>query len=257
MKTQICFLLTVAVVATVSSPLRHANAAPANAPVTAESLRKGLVLDLTFDRDETGNNKVTDTSGQGNNGKASGVRWTAGAKRGGAYEFTADGDEIVVSNNATLNPKHLTLAAWIKTTTKDAIWRRIFDKSYSKGYALGIAGDWQQHNWRGRVSLEMGPGTHFILSKSDVTDGQWHQVVSTFDGTVEMLYVDGQPEAELHWDHPGQAGATDFNLVIGCNRSNLTEDDLGTSFRGVIDEPMVWNRALSAREAAFLYQSQP
>jgi hypothetical protein len=53
-------------------------------------------------------------------------------------------------------------------------------------------------------------------------------------------------------------GSTDFNLVIGCNRSNLDkkEDDLGVSFRGLIDEPMMWNRALSTNEIAFLYQSQ-
>jgi hypothetical protein len=257
MKTQICFLLTVAVVATVSSPLRHANAAPANAPVTAESLRNGLVLDLTFDRDETGNNKVTDTSGQGNNGKASGVRWTAGAKRGGAYEFTADGDEIVVSNNASLNPKQLTMAAWIKTSTRDDKWRRIFDKSYSLGFALSVAADWQGNQWSGLACLEMGPGTHCSLTRTVVADGQWHQVVATFDGTEQVLFVDGKPQGwPLRWNRLGQAGPTDFNLVIGCNRSNLHEDDLGVSFRGLIAEPMMWNRALSIGEVAFLFESQ-
>jgi hypothetical protein len=46
--------------------------------------------------------------------------------------------------------------------------------------------------------------------------------------------------------------------VIGCNRSNLSpkENDLGSSFRGLIAGPMMWNRALSANEIAFLYQSQ-
>ena len=256
MKRTTCAILSTAIVAAVSIPLIVTKAGPTDAPVTAESLAKGRVLYFTFDRDETGNNKVTDASGHGNHGRASGVRWTADGKKGGAYEFTADGDEIVVSNNASLNPKHLTLAAWIKTTTKDAVWGRIFDKSYGKGYALSVAGDWQANSWRGQVSLEMGPGTHFIVSKRDVADGQWHQAVATFDGAVEVLYVDGRPEAKMRWDKPGQPGPTDFNLVIGCNRSNLTEDDLGKSFRGVIDEPMVWNRALSAREVAFLYQSQ-
>jgi|GEM_PF-508526 len=75
-----------------------------NAPVTAEGLKKGLVLHLTFDRDETGGQKVADASGQGNHGKASGVRWTANGKKGGAYEFKADGDQIEVTNHASLNP---------------------------------------------------------------------------------------------------------------------------------------------------------
>jgi RNA polymerase sigma factor (sigma-70 family) len=245
--------------------------ARANAPVTADSLREGLVLDMTFDQDEAGSGvitdssgkarggKITDHSGEGNHGVAAGVRWTSDGKRGGAYEFTADGDEIVITNNKSLNPKQLTLAAWIKTSYTDAIWRRIFDKSYTQGYALSIAGDFGKQSWRGLLSLEMGLGTHFSVTRIKVADGQWHQVVATFDGTDEMLFVDGKLEARpLRWKKGGKLGATDFNLVIGCNRSNLSpaENDLGASFRGLIAEPMMWNRALSANEVAFLYQSQ-
>jgi RNA polymerase sigma factor (sigma-70 family) len=245
--------------------------ARADAPVTAASLREGLVLDMTFDQDEARSGvitdssgkakggKITDHSGQENHGVAAGVRWTADGKRGGAYEFTDDGDEIVISNNPSLNPKQLTLAAWIKTSYMDAIWRRIFDKSYTQGYALSIAGDFGKQTWRGQASLEMGPGTHIFTARKKVADGQWHQVVATFDGTDEMLFVDGKLEARpLRWKKGGKLGATDFNLVIGCNRSNLSpaENDLGASFRGLIDEPMMWNRALSANEVAFLYQSQ-
>jgi len=54
----------------------------------------------------------------------------------------------------------------------------------------------------------------------------------------------------------GETRKLQLNLVIGCNRSNLKEDDLGSSFRGLIDEPMMWNRALSTNEVEFLYQSQ-
>ena len=104
--------------------------------------------------------------------------------------------------------------------------------------------------------MEIGPGTHFVLTKTRVSDGQWHQVVMTFDGAEEVLYVDGKPQNRIQWQEPGEVGSTSFNLVIGCNRSNLNEEDLGTSFRGLIDEPMVWNRALSEAEVAFLFDSQ-
>ena len=211
-------ILATAIVSISAEKIKHARA---NAPVTAESLRQGLVLDMPFDQDETDSGKITDRSGQGNNGMAAGVRWTADGKRGGAYEFTADGDEIVISNNKSLNPKQLTLSAWIKTSNADAVWRRIFDKSYEQGYALSVAGDYQKNDWRGLACIEIGPGTHFVLTKTRVADGQWHQVVTTFDGTEEWLYVDGQPQAQLHWDKPGEVGTNDFNLVIGCNRSNL------------------------------------
>jgi hypothetical protein len=196
-------------------------------------------------------------SGHGNHGRAAGIRWTPDGKKGGAYEFTADGDQIEITNNGSLNPKQLTLAAWIKTTTRDAIWRRVFDKSYTRGYALSIAGEWQGNKWNGQASLEMGPGTHLSLTKSMVADGQWHHLAATFDGTEQRLYVDGKPEGwALRWAQPAQLEATDFNLVIGCNRSSLGDYDFGMSFRGFIDEPMMWNRALSPEEVAFLYRSQ-
>ena len=89
-----------------------------------------------------------------------------------------------------------------------------------------------------------------------MADGEWHHVVTTFDGTSEILYLDGQPQGKLNWRQPGQVGATGFDLVIGCNRSNLDEDDLGKSFRGVIDEPMMWSRVLTEKEVAYLYESQ-
>ena len=256
MKKHTRAILTAAVVAAVAFPTIMAKAGPTDGPVTESSLHKGLVLHLTFDQDAP-DGKVTDVSGQGNSGKASGVRWTPDGKRGGAYEFTADGDQIVVANNKLVNPKQMTLAAWIKTSYTDDKWRRIFDKSYSKGYALSIAGDYGKNKWRGLLSLEMGPGTHFMLTGKNVADGQWHQVVATFDGTAEMLFVDGKLEARpLRWKKGQKLGSSDFNLVIGCNRSNLKEDDLGTSFRGLIDEPMMWNRALSTNEVAFLFESQ-
>ena len=213
------------------------------------------MLHLNFDRDET-LGKVADTSGKENAGRATGVRWTPDGKIGGAYEFTADGDQVVVPNSKSMNPGQFTLSAWIKTTTGDYFWRRIFDKSYTKGFALSVAGDWQSNDWRGHVSMEIGPGTHFTITKTKVNDGQWHHVASTFDGTNEVIYLDGQMASRLKWNKPGKAGTTDFDLVIGCNRSNPGADDMGKSFLGVIDEPMVWNRALSEKEIAYLFQSQ-
>jgi hypothetical protein len=256
MKKNTCILLVAALAAAVTIPTIVAKAGPpeTDRAVTTESLRKGLVLHFACDQAESGG-KVTDSSGAGNHGKASGVIWVAGGKTGGAYEFTADGNEIVVPNKKSLNPNYFTLSAWIKTKTGDHYWRRIFDKSYTKQFALSVAGDWQGGTNYGQVCFEMG---HGIVAPNRVDDGKWHHIVATFDGRLQVVYVDGKYQTKRRWDKSGRAGTSDFNLVIGCNRSNLDkkEDDLGVSFRGLIDEPMMWNRALSPEEVAQLYQSQ-
>ena len=249
-------LWVVALGAAVCVPFPVVKAGPPNPEITQETIREGLVLHLTFDQNEAGGT-VADSSGRGNHGKASGARWTAAGRQGGAYEFTADGDRVVVLNHASLNPQQLTLAAWIKTSTADGQWRRIIEKSYHQGYALSIAADWQGNKWNGLASLEIGPGTHFSLTRTVVADGQWHLVVATFDGSEQLLFVDGKPQGwPVRWEGPRTGGTNRFNLVIGCDRSEAGSNDAGVSFRGLIDEPMVWNRALSIREVAFLFASQ-
>jgi hypothetical protein len=262
-------ILTATAVSISTVKTQHARA---NAPVTAASLREGLVLDMTFDHDETYDHgassggvmtdgsgrvkggKITDSSGHGNHGLAAGVRWTPDGKRGGAYEFTDDGDEIVISNNPSLNPKQLTLAAWIKTSYTDDKWRRIFDKSWDQGYDLTMGGDWHGWSYRGQVGIEIGPRVKFIRSGIVVADGKWHHVAGTFDGNEEIVYVDGRPMGSpVPWK--STVPSNSFNLIIGSNRSTPSEES-GLSFIGLIDEPMMWNRALSANEVAFLYQSQ-
>jgi RNA polymerase sigma factor (sigma-70 family) len=258
MKKTTCALIAATILVIVSIPLIVARCEQTNPAATAiakESLLNGLVLHFTFDQAETGG-KVTDQSGNHNDGKASGVQWTADGKKGGAYVFSADGQQIAVANNESLNPKYITVAAWIKTSVNDEWWRRIFDKSYSKGFALSIAGDWQKKSWRGLACMEIAPGPHVSYSKNVVANGQWHHLAVTFDGTQQLMYIDGKAQGKESWKKPGELGSTDFDLVIGCNRSNLNENDLGISFRGLIDEPMMWNRALAPDEVAFLFESQ-
>jgi RNA polymerase sigma factor (sigma-70 family) len=173
MKKTACAVLGVALATAITIPVIITHAGQPDAPVSQAGLQKGLVLHLTFDQDEAGGGTITDSSGNGNQGRPSGVRWTPDGKKGGAYEFTADGNEIVISNNASLNPGHLTLAAWVKTRTGDHYWRRIFDKDYRQGFALSVAGDWKQNKWYGQLSMEIGPGSHMAMTKSRVDDGQW------------------------------------------------------------------------------------
>ena len=228
--------------------LHHANT------VNVESMRHGLVLHLGFDQ-EGADGRVSDESGQGNDGRATGARWTSGGRHGGAYEFKADGDQIEVPNHPSLNPANITLSAWIKSPAPDARWRYIIDKGLAPGYNLSISGG--AHN-NGAATIP-GQAHSQILNNlclgtaRKVADGQWHQITTTYDGRQQCIYIDGQLEENM----PGrqQSLSNNFNLIIGCGRYSLIQKDIGQSFRGLIDEVRVFNRALSAEETAFLFTS--
>jgi hypothetical protein len=223
-------------------------------PATAEGLREGLVLHFTFDKSES-DKKVIDESGAGNHGNVSGANWTSKGLKGGAYEFKDDGDQIRVPNKPALNPKQITLAVWIKTNYTDRKWRRIFDKSFNRGIALSLLGDMQNGNTanRGKIGLEIGPN-QWCISDSAVANGQWHHVVAVYNGIRQMLFIDSQYQKQMpQWN--GIVLPNEFDLTIGSNRSTPPEEN-GVSFRGFIDEPMVYNRVLSAKEIKLLYETQ-
>lgn len=222
-----------------------------SAGVTRESLRRGLVLHLTLDRPEAGA-QVSDSSRKGNHGRVTGARWTANGRRGGAYEFTTNGDQIQVPAHPSLPPRRLTVAAWIKTSAIDGTWRRIFYQSFSEGYALSIAGDRKDDSWRGRLCLETYDG--FCLSQNVVADGQWHHVVAVYDTTGQWLYVDGRRQSGEGYFKAREPRPTDtYALIIGGDQSPPTNPAAAVSFQGLIDEPMVFDRILSPEAVALLY----
>jgi len=263
MKKTTCILLVVALIATVTIPIliTKAGRPASDAPVTADSLRKGLVLHFTFDQAEP-DDKVTDSSGAGNHGWVVGAKWTSEGKQGGAFQFAPPNEYLRVPNQASLNPSQITLAAWIKTSNRGDTWRRIFDKSYTGGYALSVGGGWTPGNiYQSKADIEIAMNLNnnkgIVTSDRIVADGQWHQVVTTYNGLEEFLYVDGVRQREMaRWE--GKIPANAFDLTIGINLvdPNPAYGEVGASFDGLIDEPMIWSRALSEKEVAFLFQSQ-
>ena len=220
-------------------------AAVAGFPASAAEPPKGLVLHFSFDQ-AGADGVVADRSGQNNNGRALGAKWTSAGKQGGGCEFAPIGDHIRVAHSASLNVKQATFAAWFKTSKSDAAWRGILDKRAEHGYALGIGGNAKDLPSRGKLAFTINGGTP-CLSDNIVTDGVWHHAAATFDGENLRLYVDGQPQKQVIPRHAEIAANVD-DLIIGMNGSNPSPQEKGRSFDGLIDDVMIFNRALSADE---------
>jgi hypothetical protein len=76
-------------------------------------------------------------------------------------------------------------------------------------------------------------------NSTSVFDGNWHHLVGTWDGSTKSLYVDGQLDAQVA--ATGALSSNSHALGIGEN-SQAT----GRFWDGWIDEPAVYNQALSA-----------
>jgi hypothetical protein len=244
------------------SLINPGNGTPENqAPQSSIDINSGLILHYDFDAEPVGG-KVLDKSGHGNDGQAVGVQWVADGHLGGSALFGPTDGYIRVPNNDSLNPSNLTLAAWIKTSNQGDTWRRIFDKSFTNGYALSIGGGHTPGNKsQNRAIVEIGAREAHNKggggSDEPVTDGQWHHLAVTYNGEELHLYVDGWPQQRVaRWE--GRIPANSYDLTLGMNRVNPNPkfNEVGASLDGLMDDAMIFDRALSDDEVRALFKSQ-
>jgi len=222
------------------------DAAAASPVASAGDQRRDLVMYFSFDQPPVGG-MVHDESGAGHDGRVVNATWVAEGRHGGALRFARANSYVSVSNDPALNPPQITVTAWVKTSYSDAVWRRIVDKGYSAGFAMSIGGETKGQEFHGRPVFEIN--RHATLGDANlrVDDGNWHHLAGTFDGAAMSFYVDGVLQARrLHF--PDRIEANAFDLTIAGNRSTAGGNEVGASLDGLIDEVMIFNRALSAAE---------
>jgi hypothetical protein len=230
-------------------------------PATSADINSGLILHYDFNTEPVAG-KIPDLSGQGNDGRAGGVQWVADGHQGGSVMFGPIDSYIRVPNNDSLNPEQITLAAWVKTSVTSDTWRRVFDKSFTNGYALSIGGGHTSGNKsQNRAVVEIGARDSHNKggagSDVSVADGRWHHLAVTYNGAELHLYVDGWPQQRVsRW--VGRIPANSFDLTLGMNLVNPNPkfNEVGASLDGMMDDAMIFNRALTGDEIQALFKSQ-
>jgi hypothetical protein len=175
---------------------------------------------------------------------------------GQAFSFDGVDDYVDIADNPSLNLQMLSLEAWINTPAGSVgVERHIFARSGSSGlfgYELAVSAS-ADSNRNGRIRFENNGGASSIsgtilFGNTAVNDGQWHHVVATYDGAISKIYIDGQLDTQtsksitLNYE-------SNSHLFIGT-RAHSPEP-----FSGLIDEPSIYSRALSAIEIQAIYNS--
>ena len=187
----------------------------------AGSLSTGLVSHYKFDGDASDSVGDNDGTEVGNPTYSTGLH-------GQAISLDGDGDYVNCGNDASFDiTGSITLSALIKGTFNGS-----WDPIISKGF------NWQLTKGMGNEASFFCIGLGSILGTTNINDDQWHHVAAVYNGSKMCLYVDGVREA--YNSASGSLSVSASSVYIGGSPSQ--------SFNGLIDDVLIYNRALSEEE---------
>lgn len=188
---------------------------------------------------------AADSSGSGLNGTLVNASWAPGQPGRQALQLNGTNAYVQVGNPPQLTmTAALTVAAWVNPSGPGS------DSTYggiivSKEAEYAVSRDPQGNiNW---AFANAQPGWKWTNTGSTIPLNQWTHVAITYDNGLVNSYING---ALVHsYSANGLIGSTDPNhqdFRIGGRQ-------VGTQFfQGLIDEVMMFARALNAREIAYL-----
>ena len=193
---------------------------------------------LYLPMDEGSGDIVQDQSGFGNDGEIYGATWTTGII-GNALDFHGN-DYVEITPPPMLISGQLTVSAWTKI--------RDINMGYDNAIMCQDDGGtdrvFQLDMHEGKfVWHRMGPD---VFGNDDVVANRWYHVAATFDGTTHKLYVDGVLNNQM-------ADSMTFSSTLPVHLGQRNDGEF--TMDGIIDEVLIYDRALNDDEILTLYTS--
>jgi len=212
----------------------------------------GLVASYGFEEGSGGAGTLTaDGSGNKNHGTLAGPpTWqSSGCLSGSCLDFDGGGDYVDCGSNPVLDiTGPITISVWIKPgPNQEYCWDGATGNYGVAGKAQsGVPGNvW---SWQLRYGAPSGcflgfqfngtDGGKWVTMNQALTQGQWHHIAATFDGTTLKSYLNG--------------GFVEEATMAGIRASNarliIADEGWANYFTGSIDEFKLFNTGLSAGE---------
>jgi hypothetical protein len=187
-----------------------------------------------------------DASGNGNDGTIMGDPDFVEGMVAQAMDLDGDGDYVDCGSNPLFGMQEtneMTAACWLTIRSIPAAWAGIVAKG--------------EHAWR-MSNVNLDPRFHFGISfwtePTPSIDGvtavgydEWHHVAGVYGNGSVSVYLDGVLDASAETSTPIMAN--EYNVEIGRNPEGTDR-----TWDGLIDELLIYNRALSENEILFLAQ---
>ena len=196
--------------------------------------------------DSTSGTVAIDSSGNGNNGTLLNMTnddWVSGAF-GNALDFDGIDDGVRVPDPAggELDPSLITLSIWMKRTSVQPAWGRLFNKSSG----LSSHDGYQMYLWdtTGRVGfyLRNGGSTTGDIDTGWTTPADtWTHVALTYDGSNVRVYGGGI----LRKTHSYTGGIGNSPIHLSFGYDSHWDDGV---YRGLFDDVRIYNRPLDIGE---------
>ena len=205
-----------------------------------------LVLHYTFDK--TDGKTVFDSSPYGNDGLVMGAVPVSAGVSGGAMRFDGVDDYIRVPRDPSLEPKEITVAAWVKVHRFRPDFGMLIHKrngsiNNNEDYDLQV-----RENGTLRSVVANGDQTR-LDSSSRMDKGAWHHVAMTFAEPVLTLYVDGVLAGVTSHPHPLAHNPNSDLLIGGTDHASLPMD---LFLNCDVDEVQIYDTVLAAPDIAKL-----
>ncbi len=219
-------------------------------------LWRGLVAAYPFGMVGSGNS-VYDFSLNGNPGSLlNGAAWKSGFGRNG-IEFNPVDDAVEIASSSELElTNHISLVARACLYSSNASGRKIICK-YHGGATANTNYRLQMYPATLGVTFNIGVGSS---SSDSVSTGvvpdlnRWYHVCGTYDRTLMRVFIDGVFSASK--SQTSSIRSTTYPLLIGNSGQSTggAGTDNNRNFDGLIDDVLIYNRALSAEEVHILYE---
>ena len=194
---------------------------------------------LLLHMNETSGTTVSDASGNGNNGTATGTTVVDG-RFGKARSYSTTGEIVTIPHSTSLNfgTGAYTLEAWVNTLNLTNLGGHpCFKVSNGRGWQTEL-----ESNGNVSFSVEGDQGRTGLTSVRQINDDKWHHIAGVVTQTTLRLYIDGVLDSSVPVTTLGSLD-NNGNLNIGLS-SGITPNP----FKGLIDEVRISNKARSPDE---------